>query len=88
MQNQIKELLELKVVQEKESDKLRSTVNELIDKLLQESLDKSNAERENQRLAKLVGENESLKTENENLKRGYILDQSKLARYQDIEHEN
>ena len=79
--------MELKVVQEKESDKLRSTVNELIDKLLQESLDKSNAERENQRLAKLVGENESLKTENENLKRGYILDQSKLASYQDIEHE-
>ena len=88
MQNQFKELLELKVVQEKESDKLRSTVNELSDKLLQESLDKSNAERENQRLVKLVGENESLKTENENLKRGYILDQSKLARYQDIEHEN
>ncbi len=87
LQNQIKQLLELKGTQERDSEKLRANVNELSDKLLQESLEKSNTDRENQRLMKLIDEIESLKTENENLKRGYILDQSKFARYQDIERE-
>jgi hypothetical protein len=53
---------------------LRTAISELNQALLKANLEKNYFEGENQRLANMVGEIDSLKRENEILKKGHVQD--------------
>ena len=56
-------------------------MNDLNDQVLQVNLEKSSIVAEKEKLSKVVNEIDDLKVENQNLRIGHSLDQTKIAKY-------